>query len=86
MATIKILEMNELVPGKYYNLIFQEFDGKIKFVEKLGRFISMSLYGRSYDPDVIMTFQNETGKEYTFEPPFESSYGYIEYIGEEKEA
>lgn len=80
-----ILEMNEVKAGRSYCLVFQEYDESIKYIEKLGVLISVTLSGRMYDPDVIMNFKNERGEMYTFDPPFSSSYGYIEYIEEEKE-
>lgn len=80
-----VLEMSEVKAGRYYYLVFQEYDESIRYIEKLGVLISVTLSGRPYDPDVIMNFKNENGEIYIFDPPFSSSYGYIEYVGEERE-
>ena len=85
MMSNDMLEMSEVKAGRYYYLVFQEYDESIRYIEKLGVLISVTLSGRPYDPDVIMNFKNENGEIYTFDPPFSSSYGYIEYVGEERE-
>lgn len=80
-----ILEMSQVKAGRHYHLVFQEYDESIRYIEKLGLLITVTVSGRTYDPDVIMNFKNERGELYTFEPPFSSSYGYVEYVAEEKE-
>jgi len=81
----KIYETYELDPGKSYNLIFREFGGKIKFKETLGKLVYISIGGRLYDREMYMRFINEEGVEYYFDPPYQSSYGYIQYSDEKEE-
>ena len=62
----KICEMHMLVPGKYYDLIFQELNEKITLIDKLGKLVSISFEGRPYDPDVYMKFIKKTEKNIIF--------------------
>jgi len=49
----------------------------------LGKLLQIEQYGRSYDPDIILHFQNESGKIFKFDPSFGSVEAYVEYEPEQ---
>jgi hypothetical protein len=90
--TTKFVTLSHLRVGRYYNLIhfnhgirmthimLGETDiANIKSVDNLGKLLQIEQYGRSYDPDIILHFQNESGEIFKFDPSFGSTEAYVEY-------
>ena len=84
--------LSDLRVGSYYNLIkfnhgirMTEFQLRetsrrnIKSERNLGKLLQIRQYGRPYDPDVILHFEDEKGQEYEFDPTLGSSEAYVEY-------
>jgi len=82
--------------NRYYKLV--RFGNGIKYSEilvgttsykniteenPLGKLVQIRQYGRQYDPDVLFMFEDNMGRVYEFDPPFCSTYGYIDYDPEE---
>jgi hypothetical protein len=94
-----ILLAGELKKGKYYQrIIFTRGllassirenislkNPNIYCIECLGKLVDMTFIGRPYDPDVLFTFETETGKKIHFEPSLGNSEFYIEYIPDTEE-
>jgi len=57
----------------------------IKSCQNLGKLLQIRQYGRPYDPDVILHFEDEKGKEYEIDPTLGSSEAYVEYEPETEE-
>jgi hypothetical protein len=91
--SILLLQLSQLKPGKYYNFIQLHPNVHIsygiskKFVSneqialqiKLGKLLKIDVYGRPYDPEVTLKFEDENGKNYRFEPMILSLEHYSEY-------
>jgi hypothetical protein len=84
--------LSDLRVGSYYNLIkfnhgirMTEFQLRetsrknIKSCQNLGKLLQIRQYGRPYDPDVILHFEDEKGQEYEIDPTLGSSEAYVEY-------
>jgi hypothetical protein len=86
---------SDLRAGRYYNLIkfnlgirmvdiqLGETDSmNIKLERNLGKLLQIEQYGRPYDPDIILHFQDESEKPFrlfTLDPAFGSTEAYVEY-------
>jgi hypothetical protein len=94
--TTKFVTLSQLREGSYYNLIrfnhgirmthimLGETDtANIKSGMNLGKLLQIEQYGRSYDPDIILHFQNESGKIFKFDPSFGSVEAYVKYDPDE---
>ena len=93
--TTKFVTLSQLRVGRYYNLIhfnhgirmthimLGETDTtNIKSGRNLGKLIEIEQYGRSYDPDIVLHFETDTGIEF-FDPSFGSTEAYVEYEPEQ---
>ena len=94
-----ILLAGELQKGKYYQrIIFTRGllassirenislkNPNISCIECLGKLVELTFIGRPYDPDVLFTFETETGNKIHFEPSLGNSEVYIEYIPDTEE-
>jgi hypothetical protein len=94
--TTKFVTLSHLRVGRYYNLIhfnngvrmshimLGETDTtNIKSGRNLGKLIEIEQYGRSYDPDIVLHFEDEQGHQYAFDPSFGSTEAYVEYEPEQ---
>jgi hypothetical protein len=72
-----LLRASELLTGKmsYRNIVREE---------RLGKLIQIRQYGRSYDPDVVFLFETEDGDVFEYDPPLQSTFGYVEYDPEDE--
>jgi hypothetical protein len=57
----------------------------IKSERNLGKLLQIRQYGRPYDPDVILHFEDEKGQEYELDPTLGSSEAYVEYEPDNEE-
>lgn len=80
-----IVQLSDLKVKKYYNLVYIDHNSKVKYIRKMGELIDIELYGRTYDPDVDLLFQQEDGETSRFRADFSPSYGFTEYNIEESE-
>jgi hypothetical protein len=97
--TTEILFVYELEIGKYYKLItfrqgilMSEIQSRriktqnIYQSEALGKLIEIKQYGRPYDPDVLLIFQQNNGNRIEYEPRFGSMEAYFEYDPDAEES
>jgi hypothetical protein len=97
--TTEILFVYELEIGKYYKLItfrqgilMSEIQSRriktqnIYQSEALGKLIEIQQYGRPYDPDVLLIFQQNNGNRIEYEPRFGSTEAYLEYDPDAEES
>jgi hypothetical protein len=97
--TNEILFVYELEIGKYYKLItfrqgilMSEIQSRriktqnIYQSEALGKLIEIQQYGRTYDPDVLLIFQQNNGNRIEYEPRFGSTEAYLEYDPDAEES
>ena len=97
--TTEILVVYELEIGKYYKLItfrqgilMSEIQSRriktqnIYQSEALGKLIEIQQYGRPYDPDVLLIFQQNNGNRIEYEPRFGSTEAYLEYDPDAEES
>ena len=97
--TTEILFVYELEIGKYYKLItfrqgilMSEIQSRriktqnIYQSEALGKLIEIQQYGRPYDPDVLLIFQQNNGNRIEYEPRFGSTEAYFEYDPDAEES
>lgn len=53
----------------------KNYERKVKgVVMQLGRLVSKRLTGRTYDPDIVLTFEHQDGTQYEHMIEFDSSY------------
>jgi len=96
--TTKFVMFSGLQVGRYYKRIkfnngirmvdiqLGETDStNIKSCQKLGKLLDIMQYGRPYDPEIFLRFQDETGKGFDVDPAFGSTEAYIEYEYETEE-
>ena len=90
--------LSDLRVGNYYSLIKFNYGIRmteiqlretsktnIKSCQNLGKLLKIRQYGRPYDPDVILHFEDEKGQEYEIDPTLGSSEAYVEYEPETEE-
>ena len=89
---IKFLLLSDIRIGYYYKLItFKESiryidvqlrqtdNGNVYETNRLGKLLSIIQTGRSYDPDILLTFKLDSGEVIEYEPHFGSVEAFIEY-------
>ena len=97
--TTKFVMLSGIRVDHYYNLIkfnqgisiidiqLGETDStNIKSQRNLGKLLQIQQYGRPYDPEIILHFQDETVNPFrlfTIDPSFGSIEAYVEYETEE---
>ena len=54
-------------------------------VKDLGKLIEVRQYGRPYDPEIMLYFQDKHNLMYEFEPSFGFREAYVEYEYEDEE-
>lgn len=97
--TTKFVMLSGLRVGRYYNLI--KFNHGVRIIDiqlgetpntnikserNLGKLLQIQQYGRPYDPEIILHFQDETVNPFrlfTIDPSFGSTEAYVEYEPEE---
>jgi hypothetical protein len=92
MSTVRLFTLSELTPGRYYEFIqlrsnLSIHPGHTRFVSdeqilmkiKLGKLLKIDIYGRPYDPEVLLHFEHESGTRSKFEPMFVNLEHYAEY-------
>ena len=92
MSTVRLFTLSELTPGRYYEFIQLRSnlsihpghtrivsDEQILMKIKLGKLLKIDIYGRPYDPEVLLHFEHESGTRSKFEPMFVNLEHYAEY-------
>jgi len=92
MSTVEFVLLSGVSVGKYYKLItfrngvrmtdiqLGRTDKKyIDVAETLGKLLEIEIYGRPYDPDILLFFEMPNGNRLEFTPTFGYSEAYIEY-------
>jgi hypothetical protein len=74
----KIISFYEGV--RYYDVMMGIIDNK-KIMEKntVGKLIEIRQYGRTYDPDIMLIFEDPKGNKLEYEPFFGCVEGFVEY-------
>ena len=74
----KIISFYEGV--RYFDVMMGVIDNK-KIMEKntVGKLIEIRQYGRTYDPDILLVFEDSKGKKIEYEPFFGCVEGFVEY-------
>jgi len=74
----KIISFYEGV--RYYDVMMGIIDNK-KIMEKntVGKLIEIRQYGRTYDPDIMLIFEDPKGNMLEYEPFFGCVEGFVEY-------
>lgn len=93
--TTKFCLFSDLRIGHYYNLIHfnhgirmshimvgETETANIKSGRNLGKLLQIEQCGQSYDPDVVLHFETDSGIEF-FDPSFGSTEAYVEYEPEQ---
>ena len=94
----KFVLLSGVRPKKYYKLITFHHgirmtdiqlgvtDTKnISSITDLGKLVGIRQYGRSYDPEIMLQFQDKHNLMYEFEPSFGFREAYVEYEYEDEE-
>jgi len=92
MSTVEFVLLSGVSVGKYYKLItfrngvrmtdiqLGRTDKKyLDVAETLGKLLEIEIYGRPYDPDILLIFEMPNGNRLEFTPTFGYSEAYIEY-------
>jgi hypothetical protein len=65
---------------RYYDVMMGVIDNKkIHETNTVGKLIEIRQYGRSYDPDILLIFQDLKGNKLEYEPFFGCAEGFVEY-------
>jgi len=96
--TTSFIMLSRIRTEKYYNLIV--FNKKITMIDiqlgstknenvdkitNMGKLIEIRQYGRTYDPDISLYFENENGDKFEYDPSFGSSEAFVEYEPDSEE-
>jgi hypothetical protein len=65
---------------RYFDIMMGVIDNKkIHETNTLGKLIEIRQYGRSYEPDVLLIFEDLKGNKLEYEPFFGCVEGFVEY-------
>jgi hypothetical protein len=69
-----------LVGVRYYDIMMGVIDNnKIHETNTLGKLLEIRQYGRQYDPDILLIFEDSKGNKFEYEPSFGCVEGFVEY-------
>jgi len=74
----KVITFREGV--RYYDIMMGVIDNKkIHETNMLGKLIEIRQYGRQFDPDILLLFEDSKGNKLEYEPFFGCVEGFVEY-------